>query len=141
MAFYLGIDAGGTKTDCALADETRVLARTQNGSIKPLRVSAAQAEANMRALLEEIGRQSGVDLKQVSVSCVGTAGVRFPQTKEWMDQIISRHASGEMICSIHSLVCGNRTPAVPTQETDTCFKSTLLWCPISSSRARILASA
>lgn len=106
MALYLGFDAGGTKTDCALADETRILARTQNGSIKPLRVSAAQAEANMRALLEEIASQSGVDLKQVAVSCVGTAGVRLPQTNEWMQQIISRYAGGEI------LVCGDETTAL-----------------------------
>src|ERR1700761_4700327 len=106
MAFYLGFDAGGTKTDCALADEAQILARTQNGSIKPLRVSAAQAESNMRALLEEISHQTGVDLKQVAVSCVGTAGVRLPQTKEWMQQIISRYAGGEI------LVCGDETTAL-----------------------------
>ncbi|HVW78971.1 MAG TPA: BadF/BadG/BcrA/BcrD ATPase family protein [Alloacidobacterium sp.] len=106
MAFYLGFDAGGTKTDCALADDNRILARAQNGSIKPLRVSAAQAEANMRALLAEISRQSGIDLKQVAVSCVGTAGLRLPQTKEWMQQIISRYAGGEI------LVCGDETTAL-----------------------------
>ena len=106
MAFYLGFDAGGTKTDCALADETQILARTQNGSIKPLRVSAAQAEANMRALLEDIARQSGIDLKQVAVSCVGTAGLRLPQTKEWMQQIISCNAGGEIF------VVGDETTAL-----------------------------
>ncbi|HYK35971.1 N-acetylglucosamine kinase [Alloacidobacterium sp.] len=106
MALYLGFDAGGTKTDCALADENSILARAQNSSIKPLRVSTAQAEANMRALLEEITRQSGADLKQVAVSCVGTAGLRFPQTKEWMQQIISRHSGGEI------LVCGDEATAL-----------------------------
>ncbi|HEX3435325.1 MAG TPA: BadF/BadG/BcrA/BcrD ATPase family protein [Pseudacidobacterium sp.] len=106
MAFYLGFDAGGTKTDCALADETQILARAQNGSIKPLRVSAEQAEANMRALLADISHQSGVDLKQVAVSCVGTAGVRLPQTGEWMQQIISRYAGGEI------LVCGDEATAL-----------------------------
>lgn len=106
MSFYLGFDAGGTKTDCALADETQILARTQNGSIKPLRVSAAQAEQNMHALLADISRQSGVNLREVAVSCVGTAGLRLPQTKEWMNQIISRHAGGEI------LVCGDETTAL-----------------------------
>jgi N-acetylglucosamine kinase-like BadF-type ATPase len=106
MAFYLGFDAGGTKTDCALADETHILARAQNGSIKPLRVSAEQAETNMRDLLKEISCQSGVDLKQVAVSCVGTAGVRLPQTREWMQQIISRYAGGEI------LVCGDEATAL-----------------------------
>jgi glucosamine kinase len=106
MAFYLGFDAGGTKTDCALADETQILARAQNGSIKPLRVSAEQAEANMRDLLQGIARQSGVDLKQVAVSCVGTAGVRLPQTRDWMQQIISKYAGGEI------LVCGDEATAL-----------------------------
>lgn len=106
MALYLGFDAGGTKTDCALADDNRILARAQNGSIKPLRVSAAQAEANMRALLTDISHQSGIDLKQVEVSCVGTAGLRLPQTREWMQQIISRYAGGEI------LVCGDETTAL-----------------------------
>lgn len=106
MAFYLGLDAGGTKTECALADEGRILARAKNGSIKPLRVTAQQAEDNLRALLAEIHRQSGVDLRQVAASCVGTAGVRLPQTDAWMRQILSKYASGAIA------VCGDETIAL-----------------------------
>jgi len=97
MAYFLGFDAGGTKTTCALADDTEVLAREVGGSIKPLRVSIEQAEHNMSALLGEIVRRSGVDLQRVDVSCIGTAGLRLPQTREWMQGILSRHAGGKIL--------------------------------------------
>jgi N-acetylglucosamine kinase-like BadF-type ATPase len=94
MAFFLGLDAGGTKTTAALGDETTVLARATGGSIKPLRVSQEQAQENLAALLADISRKSGVDLRQIAASCVGTAGLRLPQTDGWMRQILSSCVSG-----------------------------------------------
>jgi glucosamine kinase len=106
MAYFLGFDAGGTKTTCALADETQILARDVGGSIKPLRVSIEHAQQNLFALLDEIAKQSGVDLSKVSASCIGTAGVRLPQTNGWMRQILSRCAGGEIV------VCGDEEIAL-----------------------------
>ena len=40
MSFFLALDAGGTKTDYVLADETRELARVRTGTIKRMRVDA-----------------------------------------------------------------------------------------------------
>ncbi|GGG97892.1 N-acetylglucosamine kinase [Silvibacterium dinghuense] len=96
MAFFLGFDAGGTKTTCALGDDHRELLRLTGGSIKPLRVTFEEAAENMRALLAEIAAQSGVDLRQVTASCIGTAGVRLPQTQQWMRDILQPHAGGEI---------------------------------------------
>jgi N-acetylglucosamine kinase-like BadF-type ATPase len=107
MAFFLGLDAGGTKTTAVLGDETRILARAVGGSIKPLRVSIEQAQENLSALLAEISRISGVDLRQVSASCVGTAGLRLPQTDGWMRQIISHCAPATNI-----EVCGDEEIAL-----------------------------
>ena len=106
MAFYLGLDAGGTKTTALLGDESRILARAVGGSIKPLRVSIEQAQQNLRALLAEIAHLSGVDLRQVTASCVGTAGLRLPQTDGWMRQIISNCAGGSIE------VCGDEEIAL-----------------------------
>jgi N-acetylglucosamine kinase-like BadF-type ATPase len=106
MGFFLGLDAGGTKTTAVLGDETRVLARAVGGSIKPLRVTLEQAQENLAALLANISRQSGVDLKQVTASSVGTAGLRLPQTDGWMRQIISHCASGAIE------VCGDEEIAL-----------------------------
>ncbi|MFZ0663103.1 MAG: BadF/BadG/BcrA/BcrD ATPase family protein [Acidobacteriaceae bacterium] len=106
MAFFLGIDAGGTKTRAALGDETRVLARATGGSIKPLRVSRREAQANLAAVLAEVARESGVDLREVSQSCVGAAGVRLPQTDGWVREILSACAGGTIA------VCGDEEIAL-----------------------------
>ncbi|MBV8113412.1 MAG: ATPase [Silvibacterium sp.] len=104
--YFLGFDAGGTKTTCALADEARVMARAVGGSIKPLRVTIEQAQQNLSALLGEISQASGVDLRKVSASCIGTAGVRLPQTDGWMRQIVSCCAGGEIV------ICGDEEIAL-----------------------------
>jgi glucosamine kinase len=106
MAFFLGLDAGGTKTTAALGDETRVLARLAGGSIKPLRVSQEQAQENLAVLLAEIARLSGADLRQITASCVGTAGLRLPQTDGWMRKILSSCVSGAID------VCGDEEIAL-----------------------------
>src|SRR5580658_866365 len=96
MGYFLGFDAGGTKTECALAEDDRVVARAVGGSIKPLRVTIEEAQENIAALLKEIAGQSGVDLHRVTASCIGTAGLRLPQTDGWMRQLLSACASGEI---------------------------------------------
>lgn len=106
MAYFLGLDAGGTKTTVELGDESRVLARAAGGSIKPLRVSLEQAQENLSELLGRIARQSGVDLGQIAASCVGTAGLRLPQTRGWMRQIISNCVTGTID------VCGDEEIAL-----------------------------
>ncbi|MGC2544522.1 MAG: BadF/BadG/BcrA/BcrD ATPase family protein [Silvibacterium sp.] len=106
MAFFLGLDAGGTKTAAALGDDTHILVRAAGGSIKPLRVSLEQAQENLAALLADVARQSGVDMRQIAASCVGTAGLRLPQTDKWMRQIISRCAGGAID------VCGDEEIAL-----------------------------
>ena len=77
MTYFLGIDAGGTSTRAALADDTHVLARAKSGSIKLMRVSAGQAEANLRSLLAELTSASGVAITDVASACVGLGSSIF----------------------------------------------------------------
>jgi glucosamine kinase len=106
MSYFLGFDAGGTKTTCALGDDHRILIRATGGSIKPLRVSFEQAQENMRALLAEVAAKSNVDLRSVTASCIGTAGFRLPQTDGWMRDILSPHAGGKIV------ICGDEEIAL-----------------------------
>jgi glucosamine kinase len=106
MSYFLGFDAGGTKTTCALGDDDRILLRATGGSIKPLRVSFEEARENMRALLAEVAAKSGVDLRGVTASCIGTAGFRLPQTDGWMRDILSPHAGGGIV------ICGDEEIAL-----------------------------
>ena len=66
-AIVLGLDGGGTRTRVSVSHEGRILAFAENGSIKRLRVGAAVAEENLRALLAEVYRQAGV--MRLSAAC------------------------------------------------------------------------
>ena len=47
MPYFLGVDAGGTKTEFLLGDETRILSRVRTGTIKRMRANEAVTEANL----------------------------------------------------------------------------------------------
>ena len=51
MSFFLALDAGGTKTDYVLADETRELERVRTGTIKRMRTDAATAKRRFIGVL------------------------------------------------------------------------------------------
>src|ERR1700742_4701828 len=70
MTYFLGLDAGGTSTRAALADDERILGRAKNGSIKVMRVPPAEAEANLRELLDQVAKSSGVPITKVASTCV-----------------------------------------------------------------------
>ncbi len=71
-AVVLGIDGGGTRTRASIVNGDEVLAFAEAGSIKRLRVGAAAAEENLRALLAEVYKQAGVD----SARCLRRRGQR-----------------------------------------------------------------
>jgi len=80
----LGLDAGGTSTRAALADDERILGRAKNGSIKLMRVSAAEAERICARLLDEVAKSSGVPVTSVASACVGTAGNTVSTVTGWI---------------------------------------------------------
>ena len=63
MSFFLALDAGGTKTDYVLADETRELARVRTGTIKRMRTDAETAARNLDSALRQLTAQSGVSMQ------------------------------------------------------------------------------
>jgi len=85
MSVVLGIDGGGTRTRASIVDGERVLAFGENGSIKRLRVGAATAEANLRALLKDVFAQAG--LKGVKAASAGVASATMPGVKEWITAV------------------------------------------------------
>ncbi|WP_348266608.1 BadF/BadG/BcrA/BcrD ATPase family protein [Edaphobacter paludis] len=106
MAYFIGIDAGGTKTRCVLADETKVLGRAECGSIKLMRVGEAEATARLRRLLEETATAAGVSLQEVTRSCVGIGGFSIPAVREWCHSQMKAMVSGEVE------VCGDEEIAL-----------------------------
>jgi N-acetylglucosamine kinase-like BadF-type ATPase len=66
MSFFLALDAGGTKTDYVLADETRELARVRTGTIKRMRTDAETAAFNLDSGLRQLTALSGVTMQSAS---------------------------------------------------------------------------
>lgn len=86
-AVVLGIDGGGTRTRAAVAEGEKTIAFAENGSIKRLRVGAAAAEHNLRALLTEVYRQAGVTA--VRAACAGVASATMPGVPEWIQAVFA----------------------------------------------------
>ena len=97
MSLYLAFDVGGTKTACLLADEERVMARAEGGSIKTLRIPAAEAQANLEAVLLRLVSTTGADLRQVRRTCIGTSGFSAPAVRAWMQRAIAETVGSELV--------------------------------------------
>jgi N-acetylglucosamine kinase-like BadF-type ATPase len=88
MAYYLGFDAGGTRTDGVLANETSMLARVTGGSVKLLRVPPEQAEKNLRFVINTLFQKTGILPEQVRAVCIGIAGYTVPAVTDWVERTL-----------------------------------------------------
>lgn len=106
MPLFLAIDAGGTKTQCLLADDTRVLACASTGTVKLMRVSEREATARLQTMLTEVAAASGVSLGKVARTCFGLAGVSSPAVQTWARRSVATVVGGEL------LLCGDEEIAL-----------------------------
>ena len=106
MSLFLAIDAGGTKTQCLIADGERVLARASTGTVKLMRVSEQEATARLQAMLAEVAVTAGVSLGQVTRTCFGLAGVSGPAVQAWARRTVTAVVAGELI------LCGDEEIAL-----------------------------
>lgn len=89
MAFYLGIDGGGTKTRFALADETTVLARVVCGGSNMVRLGETQAGEVLRQGVQQVCASARISPQQIGAACIGTAGSVRPEISGKIRDIIS----------------------------------------------------
>lgn len=106
MAYFVGLDSGGTKTECWLGDEAKILGKAITQTVKLTRVSQEVATARLHELLTEVSAQSGIPLSSVSRTCVGIAGYSISEVREWAHRVVSEMVAGEVI------VCGDEEIAL-----------------------------
>ena len=97
MQYFLGVDAGGTKTTFVLGDASRELARVRAGTIKRMKADAETAEANLQAGLRELQEKAGVSSGEIARCCIGTAGETVPLVVNWLREAFARQVSGELV--------------------------------------------
>jgi len=97
MAYYLAVDAGGTKTKFLLAEENRELGRAVTGTIKRVNADAETAARNLRDALSELERTTGIRMTGVTRTCIGTSGITVPLVTDWLREAFALHVSGTLL--------------------------------------------
>lgn len=98
MRYVLGLDGGGTKTECVLMDETqRVVTRSRGGPSNPMRVGfggalAAVCEAARVAILN-----AQISSDEIGSLCAGLAGTAYPKSAEKMKHLLEEEFPGKII--------------------------------------------
>jgi N-acetylglucosamine kinase-like BadF-type ATPase len=106
MSIYLAVDAGGTKTRCWVADQTRVLADVTARTVKIMNIGETEATARLRDLVNSALQQAGVAPQSVARTCVGLAGLSSGIVRQWADATLSSLVSGQI------LLCGDEEIAL-----------------------------
>ncbi len=79
MTYYLGLDGGGTKTDCAVLDASdTVVAQAAAGPSNPLRVGFEQAFAALQSAAAAAFANGNIEAGGLRAVCAGLAGAGRP---------------------------------------------------------------
>ena len=75
MAYYIGVDGGGTKTTAAVADDNGLLFKKEGKSINFYSVGMDSARKNLRAVVSEIEAELKTDsFDAVVIGCSALDG-------------------------------------------------------------------
>jgi glucosamine kinase len=100
MAYYLGIDGGGTKTRCVLADETMVLATAISGGSNIVRLGETQARKAVHTAVRQVCATANISPAQISAICIGAAGAARPEIAAKIRTILAELTPGPALTSI-----------------------------------------
>lgn len=88
MALYLGIDAGGTKTDCAVSNGAELLGQASGPSCKLARVGKERAREHLRFVIHSACESARVLARDMQHVCIGMAGASLPEAVSWAQHTI-----------------------------------------------------
>jgi glucosamine kinase len=110
MAYYLGIDGGGTKTRCVLADETMVLATAMSGGSNMIRLGETQTREALHTAVRQVCATANISSAQISAICIGAAGTARPEIATKIRSILAELTPGLALTGIE--VVGDMTIAL-----------------------------
>ncbi len=97
MALYLGIDAGGSKTDCAVSNGAELLGQATGATCKLARLGRQKARENLQAVIQQACEAARVLPRDVQHVCVGMAGASLPEAVQWTQATIREIAPAATI--------------------------------------------
>ena len=96
MSYFLGIDGGGSKTDCLLGDENSVLGAGTAAGSNVVRVGERQARESLEAAIRQACAAANITPKQIERTCVGIAGGARPEIAKVVRRLLSEIVAGEI---------------------------------------------
>ncbi len=85
----MGLDGGGTKTDCVLMDESgRILGRGRGGPSNSSRIGVEAAARGVREAATSALKSAGLIMTQVTDVCAGLAGVALAERAHAMTSLL-----------------------------------------------------
>jgi N-acetylglucosamine kinase-like BadF-type ATPase len=97
MPLYLGIDAGGTKTECALSNGAELLGQATGASCKLARMGRQTASQNLQTVIRRACEAARVRPEDVQRVCIGMAGASLPEAVQWAQETIRELAPAATI--------------------------------------------
>lgn len=97
MAFYLGIDGGGTRTTCAVGDDNAVLGTATSGASNIIKLGERQARTSLQDAILKACDAAGISSLQLLHTCVGVAGASVPEVREALRRFIAEIAAGSIL--------------------------------------------
>jgi N-acetylglucosamine kinase-like BadF-type ATPase len=96
VPYYLGIDGGGSKTTCAVADDSSLLATATAGPSNITRVGEAGAREALHQAIREACAAAKIAPRQVHRACIGVAGVGRKVIAETIRKIAAELIPGQI---------------------------------------------
>ena len=96
MAYYLGVDGGGSKTKCIVGDESAVLATSVSGPSNIVRVGEARAREALHQVIRQTCGAAKIDPRQVKRACIGASGAGREAIANVVRKILAEVVAGEI---------------------------------------------
>jgi glucosamine kinase len=96
VAYYLGIDGGGSKTTCAVGDESSLLSTATAGPSNITRVGEVRARESLHEAISQACAAAKIHPRQVQRACIGVAGAGRDEVASSVRKIVAEILPGEI---------------------------------------------
>jgi glucosamine kinase len=96
VAFFLGIDGGGTQSSCVIGNETAVLGTGIAGGSNMVRVGEQAAGEALTTAIRRACAAAKINPSQIKRVCIGAAGAARPEIQDAIRRIVSSLIPGEI---------------------------------------------
>lgn len=97
MPYFVALDGGGTKTECWIADDSRVLGQASGPTVKIMNVGEQAATAALRSIVRSALGAANIAGESIACTCFGLAGSSSAKVRDSAETTLRELVSGDVI--------------------------------------------